>query len=300
MDPIFSATPPLESLRVLLARAAAEKPSESADPRTVQLIDVSRAHFYADAVRDVFIRLPDEDPMSSSAGRCGRLKKTMYGTLDAADRWAAHYSAVLTAAGFVQGRASPCHFWHPSKDIWVLVHGDDFVSVAREDGQKFLHRTLSAAYEVKLSQAGPRPGQARELRILGRVITFTEDGLQLEADPQHAEVAIAELGLTEAKGVATPGVKDDGGTSEAELRRLRQGYEHGSAYKCCAPSGAGDPESAAASAAPPRTISACEKGRGETSARGETSESAISACEKGRGETSARGETSESAISACE
>ena len=62
-ESIFSATPPLESLRILLAKAASEAPREPGghfgpDPYKILLIDVSRAHFYADVVRDVYIQLP--------------------------------------------------------------------------------------------------------------------------------------------------------------------------------------------------------------------------------------------------
>ena len=62
-ESIFSATPPLESLRILLARAASEPPvrpcgRRNPDPYKIQLIVASRAHFYADAVRDVYIQLP--------------------------------------------------------------------------------------------------------------------------------------------------------------------------------------------------------------------------------------------------
>ena len=100
VDPIFSATPPLETLRLQVARLASEDPKTSSDPLKCMLIDVSRAHFYADATRSVFIKLPDEDPKSGEAGVCGRLLKTMYGTLDAADHWSAHYTQVLEKAGF--------------------------------------------------------------------------------------------------------------------------------------------------------------------------------------------------------
>ena len=139
MDATFSATPPLESLRALIAKAAVECPrlpdgSWRPDPHKIMLVDVSRAHFYADAVRDVYIQLPEEDPESQHPGKCGKLEKTMYGTLDAAERWAEHYAATLCAAGFIRGTASPCHFYHPGKDIWVLVHGDNFVIVARQAG----------------------------------------------------------------------------------------------------------------------------------------------------------------------
>ena len=76
----------------------------------LQLIDVSRAHFYAQAVRDVFIQLPDEDPDAANGDLVGKLDRTMYGTLDAAERWAEHYSQILVQAGFRRGTASPCHF----------------------------------------------------------------------------------------------------------------------------------------------------------------------------------------------
>ena len=53
----------------------------------------------------------------------------MYGTLDAASQWSEHYSQTLVAAGFKAGRASPCHFYHDDRQLWVLVRGDDFFSV---------------------------------------------------------------------------------------------------------------------------------------------------------------------------
>ena len=47
-----------------------------ADPYKILLIDVSRAHFYADAVRDVFIELPDGDPQKANPDVIGKLEKT--------------------------------------------------------------------------------------------------------------------------------------------------------------------------------------------------------------------------------
>ena len=100
------------------------------------LADVSRAHFYADSVRDVFIKLPPEDPRAGEEGICGKLLKTMYGTLDAAERWSEDYSSHLGKHGFVRGKASPCHFFHPQWNVHMLVHGDDFVFVGRRSGRQ--------------------------------------------------------------------------------------------------------------------------------------------------------------------
>ena len=86
MEAIFSATPPLESLRMLMA-IASQPIDNPEDPLCIMLLDVSRAHFYARAEREVYIQLPPEDPRSGEKDICGKLLKTMYGTLDAAERW---------------------------------------------------------------------------------------------------------------------------------------------------------------------------------------------------------------------
>ena len=115
VEPIFSATPPLETLRVLLSVACQEDVFRVDDPFLIATADMSRAHFYADAVRDVYVRLSDEDPKAKQPGVCGKLRKTMYGSLDTAQRWREHYAQVLEAGGFTRGVASPCHckptFW---------------------------------------------------------------------------------------------------------------------------------------------------------------------------------------------
>ena len=111
VEPIFSATLPLETLRILLGVACQEDVFRVKDPSLISIADVSRAHFYADAVRDVHVRLPDEDPKAKQPGVCGKLRKTMYGSLDAVQRWRKHHAQVLEAGGFSRGVASPCHFF---------------------------------------------------------------------------------------------------------------------------------------------------------------------------------------------
>ena len=49
-----------------------------------------------------------------------------------------------------------------------------------------------------------QPKDNKHLGVLGRIISCTSDGWQVEADPQHVDVAATQLGLENAKGVATP------------------------------------------------------------------------------------------------
>ena len=47
------------------------------------------------------------------------------------------------------------------------------------------------------------------MRVLNRVLTWTLEGLELEADQRLAELIIQMLGLQGSKGVSTPGAKEE-------------------------------------------------------------------------------------------
>ena len=101
---LFAATPPLDAIRYVISMAA------SSPGAKLMANDVSRAYFYAPAGRPVYVTLPDEDCKAEDKGMVGRLQMSMYGTRDAAANWAAEYGATLIAAGYRQGKASPCFF----------------------------------------------------------------------------------------------------------------------------------------------------------------------------------------------
>ncbi len=54
---------------------------------------------------------------------------------------------------------------------------------------------------------GPAPSDGKEAIVLNRVIRWTDEGIEMEADPRQAEKLIAECGVTGANSVATPGVR---------------------------------------------------------------------------------------------
>ena len=56
---MFSATPPLETLKLHVADCA--KGQRQAKPLRIGTFDVSRAYFYAPVTRPLFINIPDED-----------------------------------------------------------------------------------------------------------------------------------------------------------------------------------------------------------------------------------------------
>ena len=70
---------------------------------------------------------------------------------------------------------------------------------------------ISAKYEIKHNFLGGNPQHEKSIRVLNRVLSWTPEGIQYEADQRHADIVVEQLGLGNAKGVSTPGSKDDVG-----------------------------------------------------------------------------------------
>ena len=203
---LFSSMPPLEALKLLCSLMVTLRVSRGGGKLSLKLTDISRAHFYGRAVRRIFVTLPEGD---ESPGFCGLLNRTMYGTRDASATWQKDYTELLNSRGFTVGQAWPCIFVHKERDIRLLVHGDDFLVLADEQGHAFVDQVLKERYEFKCD-GHIGPGQERQtMSVLNRLITYhANSGLvTYEADPRHSEALIRELHLENAKPAKTPGEK---------------------------------------------------------------------------------------------
>jgi hypothetical protein len=89
------------------------------------LLDVRRAFFHAPCRREVYSELR---PGDAEPGMCGILNMAMYGTRDAPQNWEFEDGESMEEAGFVNGRLTPCLFYHEPRDLGVVVYGDDSTS----------------------------------------------------------------------------------------------------------------------------------------------------------------------------
>ncbi len=212
----FAPAPPLEALRVVLSMAMTRVGDwqpvwdpHSEDRIQLSLVDVKRAYFNAQIdPRDppTHVQLPEEDP--DSRDMCAQLLRHMYGTRPAADGWQEEYSTLLVSLGFKQGDACPNVFRHAQRQIVMSVHGDDFTSCGPKPSLDWLEAAIQEHYELDVGpRLGPGPQDAKEGRVLNRVIRWGDRRLEYEADPRQIERLVAECGLEGAKAVATPGVK---------------------------------------------------------------------------------------------
>ena len=214
----FAPAPPLEALRTVICMAMTRTGDHVPDwnpvsPNRMQisLVDVKRAYFNA-AIDPrepaTFVELPQEEP--DHADMCARLLRHMYGTRAAADGWQEEYSTLLVDLGFKQGDASPNVFRHAKRQITCSVHGDDFTSSGPKSALDWFEAAVAEHYELTISpRMGPGPDDAKEGRVLNRVIRWLDKSIEYECDPRQVERLIAECGLAgeKVKSCATPGVK---------------------------------------------------------------------------------------------
>ena len=103
----------------------------------------------------------------------------------------------------------------------MTVHRDDFTISAPAEDLTLLHTELAKVWSVKQQILGPGEGMQRQVRILNRFLTWTENAREYEADQRLADIIIIkQVGSTASKRVGTPAVNDNAqqlkaGSSEA-------------------------------------------------------------------------------------
>ena len=139
-DEFYAPTPPLEAKRLLFSEAATNR-RYGKHERKLLFIDVRKAYFNAEVDRPTFVELP---PEMQWPGHCGRLLRCMYGTKRAAMRWEDTYTQALGRMGFAQVRASPCCFTHQTRDLRLVVHGDDFTILGCDADLDYFQKGIQA------------------------------------------------------------------------------------------------------------------------------------------------------------
>ena len=97
-------------------------------------------------------------------------------------------------------------FYHPVRNLRVVVHGDDFTILGMEEDLRRFRCQIQSRYECKLrGMLGPGDDDEKSIRILNRVITWNHAGITYEADQRHAEIIVKSMGLREqVRSVTTP------------------------------------------------------------------------------------------------
>ena len=92
---------------------------------------------------------------------------------------------------------NPCHFFNESRTLKGIVHGDDFLFTGTPTELGELRKAFEDRYECKVEVIGFGKGVSRSARFLNRVITYTEGGIEFEADQRLVEALVHDLNWRE-------------------------------------------------------------------------------------------------------
>ena len=189
-DDFFAAMPPLEAKKLLFKMAAAtwKGRSEGKEPDKIMLIDVKKVHLNGVVGADVWacIELPEED---YEEGKCGRLRSCLYGMHPAAKAWEDDYAEKLESIGFLLGKAAPTVFHHPGWKVRIVVHGDDFTVIGKQQHLDMVETAMREWYIITVEGVmDPDAGDCKDMCILNRRLKVEGEFLIYEPDPKHAKI----------------------------------------------------------------------------------------------------------------
>lgn len=112
----------------------------------------------------------------------------MYGTRPVAQHWLAAVAGVLGSLGFVSGKASPTIWRHESKDLWVLVHGDDILAIGEVADLEWHRDSIANSFLIESLIWGSDRSRHTHVRCYA-------------ADMRHGE----QIGIAGCMPLTTPG-----------------------------------------------------------------------------------------------
>ena len=152
---VFSAMPPVESLKALVSHVMAERVDRRGRNLVLAVFDVGRAHFNGVCERDVHVEPPSE---LHRLGLVAKLNKTKYGTQDASNAWQKLWGEHLRSNGFELSASNQALY--KSELVNGFCRGDDFATAAAEDQIESLGKILHGKFGTRcIGMIGAALGQ---------------------------------------------------------------------------------------------------------------------------------------------
>ena len=219
----FASTPPREAVKFLISEAITTRVSRNNRPLRMSFIDAKEAHLRSEVLRELYVGPPPE--AHEPPGIVWRLQRAMYGTRDAAAAWEREWTNTLNSVGFESGVSNPALLDSEKMDAFMMVHGDDYITLGDDEALSEVEHVMSSHYTIKVRAIlGAGRDVAKEVRILNRYVRWNSDGerswIEYEPDPRHVELIVKLLNLESAKGVTTPSVKKRLGDDISTVGRI--------------------------------------------------------------------------------
>lgn len=210
-DDLFSHTPSVTGLRVLLSLAAQRQ-------QKVRIGDFTTAFLHAPIDFPVFVKAPKVLQSSGDGPIYWRLKKALYCMRKAPQLFNKHLDQVLKGLGMTNLKSEPTYY--VKGDLQLLVHVDDPIAAGPDHGVSWLFHELEKVMKFK-------PGESltvlREVRYLGKLYRKTAKRFAVKRSKGYYEEIIKEIGLEGCKPRSSPNTTDMKPTTAEAKQRWEMG-----------------------------------------------------------------------------
>ena len=207
-EDVTQATPPTKASRIVLSMAASRTNEKGQHDQLIARHDVRVAFFHAAGSGKVVL-VPVKGLERPGVG--WRALKAWYGTREASKCWGNEVTDTLLHAGCRHVGVIPMMFVHDSVGFTTECHGDDFLSSGDATALDELDTILTGKWDTKtLARIGPPAygGQVLEGKHLGRIVRWTPQGYEWQANPKHATDLLEITQFTStSRGSSVPATK---------------------------------------------------------------------------------------------
>ena len=118
-------------------------------------------HIFTPRISGVYIEIPIEDWELGDDERVAKLILSLCWTRDAAQNWAKEYTQQLQKLGFIVGNASACNFRHQTRNMSMIVDGDNFTISAPRRGPDVVGDQVGEGVECEATDSGTKRSSQR-------------------------------------------------------------------------------------------------------------------------------------------
>ena len=111
--------------------------------------------------------------------------------------------------GFEESTVMPSVYVHRKREVELVIHVDDFMGVGAREDLEWLKDEIAKVYQNTSTILGPEDGQVRSGVCLGRRISWTTEGIEIEGNPIHVKEILKSLGMTNCQTASTPLLPND-------------------------------------------------------------------------------------------
>ena len=103
--------------------------------------------------------------------------------------------------GVRRAKSCSCMFVHMRRGLMVVVHGSDVHTVGDEEDLDWLLNTMKGVHQLKhRGRIGGGKGDTKSARVLNRIVEWRKEGIVVDADQRHIEIAAEVMGADGGEG----------------------------------------------------------------------------------------------------